>query len=81
MDIVAARLKGSVNKEKVAEGSKSERFAVVLHASDGRIFPLRRNGGNNFADPKLDELIGHEIEGVGFVAGPTFIMNDWKITG
>lgn len=39
---------------------------------------LRREGGNAFSDPALDELIGHRIRGVGRRTGYTFILKEWE---
>jgi hypothetical protein len=39
---------------------------------------LRREGGNAFSDPQLDELVGHRIRGVGRRTGYTLILKDWE---
>ena len=71
-------LYGRVIKEPFAQGSKSERDAVMLDTGQGR-YVLRREGGNPFADPTLDQLIGQTISGEGNLTGYTFIMSRWKI--
>ena len=37
-------------------------------------FRLAREGGNPFADPTLDRLVGKRIEAEGVFAGPMFIL-------
>jgi hypothetical protein len=39
---------------------------------------LRREGGNAFADPELEKLVGRRIRGTGHRAGYTFIMKEWE---
>ena len=67
---------GRVSRQLVAPGSKSEREAVVLDTEDMQ-YVLRRMGGNPFADPQLDELVGKTVRAVGEVHGPDFIMSEW----
>jgi hypothetical protein len=38
---------------------------------------LRRRGGNAFADPVLDELVGRRVKGHGRRTGYTLILDDW----
>jgi hypothetical protein len=64
-------------RKRFGAGSKSDREAVVLQTDDDELV-LRREGGNAFSDPALDELVGHRIRGVGRRAGYTFIMKDWE---
>lgn len=75
------RISGNVIRKEVAAGSKSEREAVVLRTKDGEELLLRRLGGNAFADPQLDDLVGRSITGEGQVAGNTFILKSWKVDG
>ena len=71
------RYEGLVVRKRVGAGSKSDREAVVLQTGDGDLV-LRREGGNAFADPELDKLVGRRIRGVGRRTGYTFIMKDWE---
>jgi hypothetical protein len=73
------KLSGSVVRKKVAGGSKSEHAAIVLKTAAGDEYLLRRLGGNAFADPQLDELVGSSITGDGHLAGQTFILKSWKV--
>jgi hypothetical protein len=68
---------GSVIKETVGKGSKSEHDAVMLETAKGR-FLLRRQGGNPFYDRELDQLVGKRISGTGVVTGTTLIMSEWR---
>jgi hypothetical protein len=71
-------LRGRVAKKVTNRGSKSERDAVILITADAE-YALRRAGGNPFADPELDALVGHTIHADGTVHGYTFIMQSWTI--
>lgn len=68
------RFAGRVIRADIAQGSKSERSAVLLDSPSGR-FILRRKGGNAFQDDALDRLVGQEVEGEGIVAGQTLIAS------
>lgn len=68
---------GTVSREAVAEGSKSERDAVVLATDQGQLI-LRRQGGNPFQDPELDDLVGKRIRAEGDEHGGTLIMESWE---
>jgi hypothetical protein len=68
---------GQVVKRPFGVGSKSERAAVMLVTPEGD-FVLRRRGGNAFADPELDRLVGKRICGEGLVQGYTLIMSQWR---
>ncbi len=65
---------GRVARGRVAEGSKSEREAILLVGPAGR-FILRRKGGNAFHDPELEALVDHEVEAEGAVVGQTLIAS------
>ena len=67
---------GRVVRQPFAVGSKSERQAVMLATADGD-YVLRRRGGNSFADPKLDSLVGKTICCTGFVHGYTLLISEW----
>ena len=70
------QLTGLVVKEPYAQGSKSERDAVLLLAEGGR-YVLRQQGGNAFCDSALEALVGKTICGTGLLAGQTFILTAW----
>jgi hypothetical protein len=70
------KIHGRVIKRPVAVGSKSEHDAILLVTDHGQ-YLLRRQGGNPFADPVLEKLVGKSIDGDGIVHGHTFIMSDW----
>lgn len=70
-------LTGTVVKKVFGRGSKSERPAVWLVTHDGE-FVLRRAGGNPFADPELDKLVGKRIRCQGNVVDYTLLMSDWS---
>ena len=36
-------------------------------------------GGNPFADPVLDALVGQNIDGEGELTGQTFLLRTWTI--
>jgi hypothetical protein len=69
-------LMGLVIKASFAQGSKSEREAVMLDTGDKR-YVLRREGGNAFFDPVLQQLVGKRIRARGSLTGYTFLMLDW----
>ncbi len=64
-------------RKVVAEGSKSERSAVVLRTENGD-FVLRIVGGNAFADERLDALVGTHIRAEGELNGTTLLMRSWS---
>ena len=68
--------RGRVDRRAVAAGSKSEHDAVVLVTDDGRELILRRLGGNPFADPELDALVGKTVRCTGELRGTTLIASD-----
>jgi hypothetical protein len=70
-------LTGRVMKKPFAEGSKSEREAVLFATGSGD-FVLRRVGGNPFHDPALDALVGKAIRATGELHGYTFLMAGWQ---
>jgi len=70
-------LDGEVTKHLTAAGSKSERQAVFLETDKGS-YVLRRQGGNPFSDPKLDELVGKRIHCKGILTEHTMIMSEWE---
>lgn len=52
---------GTVTKQTVAKGSKSEHQGVVLQADDGTFLRLRIDGNNPFRDPALDAFVGKRV--------------------
>jgi len=80
MDTERVTISGNVKRQRIAAGSKSDRVGVVLDDGAGRIFALRRAGGNPFTDPAMDELVGKSITGTGVVAGGSFIMDRWDVS-
>ena len=73
-------ISGSVKRQRIAAGSKSDRVGVVLDDGAGRILALRRAGANPFSDAAIDELVGKTITGTGIVADGHFIMDRWDIS-
>jgi len=72
-------ISGNVTRRRIAAGSKSDRVGVVLDDGAGRIFALRRAGGNPFSDAAMDELVGKTITGTGIVTDSHFIMDRWEV--
>jgi hypothetical protein len=70
-------LTGSVIKKLFAQGSKSERQAVML-ITEKKEYVLRQDGGPVFGDEVIDGLVGKKIKGDGKVLGYTFILSDWE---
>jgi len=79
MESERVTISGDVKRQRIAAGSKSDRAGVVLDDGAGRIFALRRAGGNPFSDPAMDELVGKRITATGIVAGGSFIMDSWDV--
>jgi hypothetical protein len=73
-------LRGLVVKALHGQGTKSEHEAVLLDTGAGT-YRLRRAGGNPFADPELDRLVGQQIVCTGTVHQGTVIMSDWRPAG
>ncbi|MFL5296093.1 MAG: hypothetical protein ACJ798_06895 [Phenylobacterium sp.] len=81
MSVTERQVSGRVVRERVDEGSKSERDAVVLYADDGTRYVLRRQGGPAFGDETLDSLVGQSIRAVGLDAGTALILRAWRSDG
>jgi hypothetical protein len=79
MEPERATITGKVLKRRIAPGSKSDRVGTVLEDSAGRVYALRRAGGNAFRDAMVDGLVGKTITGVGIISGGSFIMDDWSV--
>ncbi len=73
-------VEGTVARRDVGAGSKSEHVAVVIDAGDG-FYLLRRRGGNVFADPALDLLVGHRVRLEGTAMTTTFVIDRAVILG
>jgi hypothetical protein len=71
------KVRGVVERKRVARGSKSEHEAIVLR-TPRRDYWLRRRGGHPFTDPALEPLVGQTLEAEGSAAGPSFILDRWK---
>ena len=67
---------GNVVRKQVAQGSKSERPAILLQTDEGE-YVLRIQGGNPFHDQRLEQLVGKRIRARGQIHGYTFLMDDW----
>jgi hypothetical protein len=71
-------VEGNVVRRRVGAGSKSERDAVVIDTADTS-FVLRRQGGNAFADPDLDALVGRRVRLEGTAMATTFVIDRWQL--
>ncbi len=71
---------GDVGRQVLGAGTKSERDAVVLQTADGTV-ALRRRGGNAFADPELDALVGRRVRVTGTATESTFLADDIEVLG
>ncbi len=69
-------LRGTVVRERLGAGTKSERDAVLLILPDGRKLQLRVRGGNPLRDPRLDALVGKVIVGAGAISGSMAILDE-----
>lgn len=67
---------GTVKKEVVAKGSKSERTAVVLHISAAKSYVLRLRGEGGFDTSSLEEYVGKDVsvKGVEILHGHTLVV-------
>ena len=73
-----ATYSGSVVKRPFGIGSKSERDAILLVTKD-KEYVLRRQGGNAFADPALEQLVGKQVQCTGTVTGYTLLVSDCAV--
>jgi hypothetical protein len=71
-------VEGDVVRRRMGVGSKSERDAVVIDTGDAT-FVLRRRGGNAFADPQLDALVGRRARLEGTSMSATFVVDRWEL--
>ena len=77
------QIEGIVVKRPYAEGSKSERAAVMLDSADGASYVLRRRGGNAFQDPVLNDLVGKRIRCSGTINDEhhLVLVDSWEVVG
>jgi hypothetical protein len=66
---------GSVVKRPFGVGTKSEHDAIFLVTKD-KEYVLRRQGGNAFQDPELEQWVGKQVQCTGTVAGYTLLVTD-----
>ena len=71
-------LRGLVARKPVAQGSKSEREAIVIETS-GRDYVLRIQGAPAFSDTRLAALVGKRIRAQGDASGDTFLVRTWTV--
>jgi len=71
---------GKVTRKIFGRGSKSEHEAIYLETKHDR-FVLRRQGGNPFYDPELQDLVGKTIRCTGRVSEYTLVISEWKVLG
>lgn len=74
----SVELSGAVTKHLASAGSKSERQGVFLETNQGT-YVLRRQGGNPFSDPELNELVGKRIHCKGILTEHTLTMSEWDV--
>lgn len=74
----SVELSGEVTKHLASKGSKSERQGVFLETDQGT-YLLRRQGGNPFSDPQLNELVGKRIHCKGILTEHALIMSEWDV--
>lgn len=73
--IKEVQLSGKVVIKKIAEGSKSERNAVLLQTKE-KAYILRKMGGNPFHDPSLEMLNGKKIIAKGILNRNLFLAKE-----
>lgn len=78
MDPKQIELSGSVVRQGMNGGSKSENDAVALKGDDGSTYLLRKQGGPAFGDESLDSLVGSDLTVNGLAIGNTLIMKNWR---
>ena len=79
-DTAADVVVGDVVRKRMGAGSKSDHDAVVLETGTGTLL-LRRRGGNAFADPALDELVGRRVRLEGTATATTFLIDAVTVLG
>lgn len=71
-------LRGHVKQGIYAKGSKSERKAVFIETADAN-YILRRKTGPVYADSKLLQYIGHDVQCEGFLINNTLLAERIEI--
>lgn len=69
------QLSGKVVRKTIAEGSKSEHYAVLLQTKN-KEYILRRMGGNPFYDASLEMLDGKNITVKGILSRNVFLAKE-----
>jgi hypothetical protein len=72
-------LRGTVSRQWLAMGTKSQHQGMVLTADDGTVWPLRRVGANPFRDPMLEALDGLRAEMHGQARNGTLFVERWVV--
>lgn len=72
-------LRGKVERQLLAPGTKSEHSGLVLCAEDGTRYRLRRRAGNPFQDPVLAPLEGRHVTLHGQVDGTLLWVESWTV--
>lgn len=64
-------------RERVAQGSKSEREALLLEADDGTTYLVRRREAPSWVedDPELAALVGRRVALAGSVVAGTMLVD------
>ncbi|OWQ86888.1 hypothetical protein CDN99_19455 [Roseateles aquatilis] len=75
------RLRGTLCRDRVDTGSKSDRVAVLLALSDGERLVLRRAGAHPFRDPELEALEGQVLIVEGERRASYFLVRRYAVCG
>lgn len=68
-------LTGEVIVKPFATGSKSEHDAVFIQSAEGT-FLLRKQGGNPFYDPMLQQFVGKQVKVKGLLDRNLFLAKE-----
>jgi hypothetical protein len=71
---------GKVSRGSFGKGSKSAHEALYIETGGAR-YVLRRQGGNPFYDPELQDLDGKRIRCNGVIADYTLLISEWTVIG
>ena len=69
-------LRGRVERQRLAGGTKSEHMGVVLHTPEGDQHVLRLRGGNPFKEPLLEALAGRTVTLCGQLHENFFLLDN-----